>query len=164
MQTIRLIVPTVPEPRILRLVKPLTTIGRSRDNDIVVADAQVKPNHAYFQRSDGDVLVVSVDGEILVGGKKKSKVKLSVGEKIQLGGCTIELFVEPSAANSAPGSGDADVLVALRKLHRFSERLLNHYEPEELWAALVDAVVVITKPCPACCPCGVVKAGGYMTK
>lgn len=27
-----------------------------------------------------------------------------------------------------------------------------------------DAVVVITKPCPACCPCGVVKAGGYMTK
>ncbi len=145
MQTLRLIVPTVPEPRILRLVKPLTTIGRSRDNDIVVADAQVKPNHAYFQRSDGDVLVVSVDGEILVGGKKKSKVKLSVGEKIQLGGCTIELFVEPSAANSAPGSGDADVLVALRKLHRFSERLLNHYEPEELWAALVDAVVEITQ-------------------
>lgn len=145
MQTLRLSGPTLSEPRIVRLQKPLTTIGRSSDNDIVVSDAQTKPSHAYFSRGDGDVTVVAVDGDVLSGGKKKSKVKLQLGDKVQLGGLTIELIVEPIAAAVPKASGDADVLSALRKLHRFSERLLNHYEPEELWAALVDAVVEITQ-------------------
>lgn len=145
MQTLRLSGPTLSEPRIVRLQKPLTTIGRSSDNDIVVSDAQTKPSHAYFSRGDGDVTVVAVDGDVLSGGKKKSKVKLQLGDKVQLGGLTIELIVEPVAAAVPKASGDADVLSALRKLHRFSERLLNHYEPEELWAALVDAVVEITQ-------------------
>ena len=145
MQTLRLSGPTLSEPRIVRLQKPLTTIGRSSDNDIVVSDAQTKPSHAYFSRGDGEVTVVAVDGELLVGGKKKSKVKLQLGDKVQLGGLTIELIAEPVAAAVPKASGDADVLSALRKLHRFSERLLNHYEPEELWAALVDAVVEITQ-------------------
>ena len=145
MQTLRLSGPTLSEPRIVRLQKPLTTIGRSSDNDIVVSDAQTRPSHAYFLRGDGDVTVVAVDGDVLSGGKKKSKVKLQLGDKVQLGGLTIELIVEPVAAAVPKASGDADVLSALRKLHRFSERLLNHYEPEELWAALVDAVVEITQ-------------------
>ncbi|HNF97070.1 MAG TPA: sigma 54-interacting transcriptional regulator, partial [Pseudomonadota bacterium] len=145
MQTLRLSGPTLSEPRIVRLQKPLTTIGRSSDNDIVVSDAQTKPSHAYFSRGDGDVTVVAVDGDVLSGGKKKSKVKLQLGDKVQLGGLTIELIAEPVAAAVPKASGDADVLSALRKLHRFSERLLNHYEPEELWAALVDAVVEITQ-------------------
>jgi transcriptional regulator with GAF, ATPase, and Fis domain len=145
MQTLRLSGPTLSEPRIVRLQKPLTTIGRSSDNDIVVSDAQTKPSHAYFSRGDGDVTVVAVDGDVLSGGKKKSKVKLQLGDKVQLGGLTIELIAEPVAAAVPKASGDADVLSALRKLHRFSERLLNHYEPEELWAELVDAVVEITQ-------------------
>ncbi|MFO0655100.1 MAG: FHA domain-containing protein [Polyangia bacterium] len=119
MQTLRLSGPTLSEPRIVRLQKPLTTIGRSSDNDIVVSDAQTRPSHAYFLRGDGDVTVVAVDGDVLSGGKKKSKVKLQLGDKVQLGGLTIELIVEPVAAAVPKASGDADVLSALRKLHRF---------------------------------------------
>ena len=62
MLTLRLTVPTVSEPRLVRLVKPLTTFGRSADNDIVVTDPQVKPSHAYFSRSENEVTVVPVDG------------------------------------------------------------------------------------------------------
>ncbi|MBL8632808.1 MAG: sigma 54-interacting transcriptional regulator [Myxococcales bacterium] len=146
MLTLRLTVPTATEPRVIRLVKPLTTFGRSPDNDIVVSDPQVRPSHAYFSRGDQDVTVVAVDGEVLVGGKRKSKLKLTVGERVQLGLCTIELAAESASPLVAiPASADSDVLSALRKLHRFSERLLNHYEPEELWTALVDAVVEITQ-------------------
>lgn len=146
MLTLRLTVPTATEPRVIRLVKPLTTFGRSPDNDIVVSDPQVKPSHAYFSRGDQDVTVVAVDGDVLVLGKRKSKLKLTVGERIQLGPCTVELAVESASPGpSIPVRADADVLSAVRKLHRFSERLLNHYEPEELWTALVDAVVEITQ-------------------
>ncbi len=146
MLTLRLTVPTVSEPRLVRLVKPLTTFGRSADNDIVVTDPQVKPSHAYFSRSDNELTVVPVDGDVLSGGKRKSKLRLSYGERVQLGGCTVELIPEPVAsATPLRAAGDSDVLQAVRKLHRFSERLLNHYEPEEMWAALVDAVVEITQ-------------------
>lgn len=146
MLTLRLTVPTVSEPRLVRLVKPLTTFGRSADNDIVVTDPQVKPSHAYFSRSENEVTVVPVDGDVLSGGKRKSKLRLSYGERVQLGGCTVELIPEPVAsATPLRAAGDSDVLQAVRKLHRFSERLLNHYEPEEMWAALVDAVVEITQ-------------------
>ncbi len=146
MLTLRLTVPTATEPRVIRLVKPLTTFGRSPDNDIVVSDPQVKPSHAYFSRGEQDVTIVAVDGDVLVLGKRKSKLKLTQGERIQLGQCFVELATEQAAAPlSIPVSADADVLSAVRKLHRFSERLLNHYEPEELWTALVDAVVEITQ-------------------
>lgn len=146
MLTLRLTVPTATEPRVIRLVKPLTTFGRSPDNDIVVSDPQVKPSHAYFSRGEQDVTIVAVDGDVLVLGKRKSKLKLTQGERIQLGQCFVELATEQAAAPPhIPVSADSDVLSAVRKLHRFSERLLNHYEPEELWTALVDAVVEITQ-------------------
>jgi transcriptional regulator with GAF, ATPase, and Fis domain len=146
MLTLRLTVPTATEPRVIRLVKPLTTFGRSPDNDIVVSDAKVKPSHAYFSRGEQDVTIVAVDGDVLVLGKRKSKLKLTQGERIQLGQCFVELATEQAAAPPPiPVSADSDVLSAVRKLHRFSERLLNHYEPEELWTALVDAVVEITQ-------------------
>ncbi|MFO0620549.1 MAG: sigma 54-interacting transcriptional regulator [Polyangia bacterium] len=146
MLTLRLTVPTATEPRVIRLVKPLTTFGRSPDNDIVVSDPQVKPSHAYFSRGEQDVTIVAVDGDVLVLGKRKSKLKLTQGERIQLGQCFVELATEQAAAPPPiPVSADSDVLSAVRKLHRFSERLLNHYEPEELWTALVDAVVEITQ-------------------
>ena len=146
MLTLRLTVPTVSESRLVRLVKPLTTFGRSADNDIVVTDPQVKPSHAYFSRSENEVTVVPVDGDVLSGGKRKSKLRLSYGERVQLGGCTVELIPEPVASETPLRAvGDSDVPQAVRKLHRFSERLLNHYEPEEMWTALVDAVVEITQ-------------------
>ena len=146
MLTLRLTVPTATEPRVIRLVKPLTTFGRSPDNDIVVSDPQVKPSHAYFSRGEQDVTIVAVDGDVLVLGKRKSKLKLTQGERIQLGQCFVELATEQAAVPPPiPVSADSDVLSAVRKLHRFSERLLNHYEPEELWTALVDAVVEITQ-------------------
>lgn len=66
MLTLRLTVPTATEPRVIRLVKPLTTFGRSPDNDIVVSDPQVKPSHAYFSRGEQDVTIVAVDGDVLV--------------------------------------------------------------------------------------------------
>ena len=146
MITLRLTVPTTTAPRLIRLVKPLTTFGSSTDNDVVVSDPQVRPSHAYFSRTDREVTVVAVDGEVLVAGKRKSKARLSLGERISLGGCTVELTVETATPPAlARESGDSDVLQAVRKLHRFSERLLNHYEPEELLTALVDAVVEITQ-------------------
>ncbi|HMU40727.1 MAG TPA: sigma 54-interacting transcriptional regulator [Pseudomonadota bacterium] len=153
MLTLRLLEPGRSDPRFVRLVKPITTVGRSADNDIVVKDPQAKPNHAYFSVTGQEVLVVAVDGDVLCDGKKKSRVKLLRGGKVVLGACAIELCDEnpslagPKTQDRPPEKGtggDAEVLSALRKLHLFSERLLNPYEPEELWAALVDAVVEIT--------------------
>lgn len=147
MQTVCLVEPG--EPRVLRLTKPLVTFGSSPDNDIVSKDPLVKPSHAYFAVTGSEVHVVAVQGDVLCGGKKKSKARLVPGEKVQVGHCTLELAPPDTVPKPPPGNASqasqADVLVALRKLHLFSERLLNPHQTEELWTALVDAVVEITQ-------------------
>lgn len=48
--------------RLFRLHKRLTTIGRSAENDIVLADLKVHPSHAYVQLDGGECTAVAEIG------------------------------------------------------------------------------------------------------
>ena len=150
--------------RTLRLVKRVTTLGSSADNDLVLHDARAAASHAYLQlEASGELHVISVSEDIVVNGKKRSRSKLASGDRLRLG--TIELLVQADAppvevtpvVPPLPQGTDAQkptaaaidpldraTLSAYRKLQRFSEKLLSHYEPDELLSALIDAVVEVT--------------------
>ncbi len=131
--------------RMFRLHKRLTSIGSSRDNDIVLSDAKVHPSHLYVQLDGNDCIAVAVGDDFYVNGKRKSKCKLALGNTLKLGAIELELclFEEAPAAISIE-ERDRTALCAYRKLHAFSERLLNRYELEDLLSALIDAVVEIS--------------------
>ena len=87
-------------PKLLRLYKKLCTIGRAVDNDLILADPQVQPSHAYAQldRLDGDeCVVVAVAGELSCAGKRKSRLKLKKGEVLLLGQTELLLVDEAEA-------------------------------------------------------------------
>jgi len=130
--------------RLFRLHKRLTTIGRSPENDIVLADPKVHPSHAYVQLDGGECTAVAVGEDIYVNGKRKSKCKLSLGDTLRLGTSELLLCESEAQAASSVEERDRAALSAYRKLHAFSERLLNRYELDDLLSALIDAVVEIT--------------------
>ena len=152
----------VPPGKSFRVFKKLTTVGRGADNDIVLADPQVQPSHAFLELSDQGCHIIAVGGELLVGGKRKSKSRLVPGDSVRIG--ATELVFAATAASDLPSTpgvvpsgppsvpppfaprteGGEQALIAYRKLHEFSERLFHRYDPSELLSELVDAVVDAT--------------------
>ena len=148
-----------PKTKLFRLFKKLITIGRGADNDIVIADPQLQPSHAYLQVEGELCTVVAVAGDVIVGGRKKSRVKLSRGDIFKLGQTELQLAEEsevtselpavkpsPSASPSPLGERvrDPAALAAYRKLYEFSERLMHSYELDDLLGALLDAVIEVS--------------------
>ena len=144
--------------KLFRLFKKLITIGRGADNDIIVADPQMQPSHAYLQVEGELCTIVAVDGEVLVGGRKKSRVKLARGDVFRLGQTEFQLAEESEVTTEIPAmkppaglaaarserGRDPEVLAAYRKLYEFSERLMSSSESDELLAALLDAVIEVS--------------------
>src|SRR5216684_1824425 len=109
------------------LVKALTSIGRSADNDISLEDPGL-PDSAVH---------------ILFDGKS-----YRVGS---LGDCEL-LFdnsMRPGAVNSSTsqsaGVGKVSELKALRQLTSFSEKLLGTYDLDRLLESLMDEVIDVTR-------------------
>lgn len=141
--------------RRFRLHKRLLTIGRSAENDIVLADPKVHVSHAYLQvdqKNDskgepigfGEYLLVGVGEDICVNGKKKGKAKLALGDVLRFGNTELVLCHDDPPAVASSEEKDRAALSAYRKLHWFSERLLGRYALAELLSDLVDAIIEIS--------------------
>jgi serine phosphatase RsbU (regulator of sigma subunit) len=68
------------------------SIGRARDNDIVLADPACSSHHAFFERGDQVYLIRDTDsknGTFVNGRRIKGPVALSEGDEIFLGATTI---------------------------------------------------------------------------
>ena len=147
---------SAPKTKLFRLFKKLITIGRGADNDIVIADPQLQPSHAYLQVEGELCTVVAVAGDVIVGGRKKSRVKLSRGDIFKLGQTELQLAEESEVTSELPALAappssptgervrDPAALAAYRKLYEFSERLMHSYELDDLLGALLDAVIEVS--------------------
>ena len=136
-------------PRVFGLYKKITSIGRAGGNDVCVEDAAMADYHAQviFDGKDFNLSEVDRDGEILVNGKKKRRTRLVHGDRLTLGGTELgfSLFDEGdlgAAANDVQGA-PAEI-AGLRRLHEFSEQLMQLASLPSLLEALIDAVVEAT--------------------
>ncbi|AKU90401.1 sigma-54-dependent Fis family transcriptional regulator [Vulgatibacter incomptus] len=124
------------------LVKRLTTVGRSTDNDIVVGDAAVAPSALHLRLDGDDLHAVALDAAFLHNGKKRNEARLSGQDVITLGGTELRL----GAAVAKPSGAEPSLapLDALRKLHDFSSSLMANHPIDHLLERLMDEVIEIT--------------------
>jgi transcriptional regulator with GAF, ATPase, and Fis domain len=139
-------------PLLVAIHKPVTTIGRSLDNDVRVADPSVADHHAQIVFDGRDFQLEEVDktGEILINGKKKRRARLVNGDRLSLGKAQLgfSMFTESSGAANEQSEGEAGGVVqelsGLRRLQSFSERLMTSSSVDELLETLLDDVIEIT--------------------
>jgi len=138
------------QPHAYNVHKPITTVGTSRGNDLVVSAAGVAETHAQiiFDGRYFNLEEVDRKAELLVNGKKKRRARLSHNDRITFGSAEVvfSLLGDPSFA--APTETDSDAkpvdLAGLKQLNTFSERLMQRGSVDELLADLLDAVVEIS--------------------
>jgi transcriptional regulator with GAF, ATPase, and Fis domain len=144
MPSLRLTAPGHP-PIVYNLHKKITSIGSSRDNDVVLPDPLVTDGYAIHFDGQTYTVFAPKKTEFVVNGKKRSKHKLSHDERLVIGSCDLRFVVvdeaPPAEEEAAETVADVD---AYTKLYEFSERLIHQRDLGELLDALMDAVIEIT--------------------
>ena len=92
-------------------------LGRSKDCDIRVEDANVSRRHAELRREGADWWLVDLDSTngTELNGRRVSRSKLSDGDTITLGAAELVVRKDADAVNIAV---DEALLVAQGRLHR----------------------------------------------
>ena len=127
------------------LYKRMTSIGRGEENDICVKDDAMEEHHAiiHFDGQTFQIKPVDRKCEIRVGDKKVRKHSLDHRDEITLGRSVFSflLYEEPKPHGTQELSGGIE---ALRRIVKFSERLLSRYEIGDVLEALLDEVISLT--------------------
>jgi transcriptional regulator with GAF, ATPase, and Fis domain len=137
-------------PVLVPVHKPVTTLGRSLDNDVRVPDPSVAEHHAQivFDGRDFQLEEVDKNAEILINGKKKRRARLVNGDRIGLGKSQLgfsmfsELMSESDSAEK--DEGQMSELAGLRRLQVFSERLMTSSSVDSLLETLLDDIIELT--------------------
>jgi transcriptional regulator with GAF, ATPase, and Fis domain len=151
MPTLRAMVPGR-GPKVFRIYKIVTSLGRGEENDIVLEDPELADAHAHIQFDGRDFYITSSDkgAELQLAGKRRARHRLSHHDVIRVGQTELifSMFDEPMAEaagdDGAERARQAESLAAYRKLYEFSERLLGNYDLGDLLERLMDAVIEIT--------------------
>jgi transcriptional regulator with GAF, ATPase, and Fis domain len=150
--------------RTVNLLKRITSVGRGVDNDIQLDDPHV-PDNALHIMFDGSRYQVGGQGSpFQVNGKRKDEHVLAANDVIGIGGSELAFAPMPSAAaepaivaarkgdTADPDAHTTDVsgvgsreLDMLRQLTRFSERLIDTYDLDQLLDHLMDEVIALTR-------------------
>ncbi len=87
------------EPFRFPVEKPVITIGRSKRNDLVLADQWLSRHHAEIREADGDFAIHDLDsrnGTLVNGARINAQVPLQNGDIITLGDQSITFMQEDS--------------------------------------------------------------------
>ena len=92
--------------RHISLSQPINTIGRRRDNDIVLDDARVSRAHAQIRQRYGRWVLFDLgsSGGTFVNGEPAVECVLRPGDVISLSGVTL-IYGEDEASPDAPATG-----------------------------------------------------------
>jgi transcriptional regulator with GAF, ATPase, and Fis domain len=142
-------------PKLYSVHKPVTTIGRAPNNDLVVAGDDVETNHAQITFDGRDFVIEELGraGVLAINGKKKRRARLVHGDRLQLGTAEIgfSIFAEGikhAVATSEETSQTTELggheIAGVRKLFAFSERLIKIKNLDDLLAAMLDDVIELT--------------------
>jgi transcriptional regulator with GAF, ATPase, and Fis domain len=141
------LVPAHGKPRAFPIYKKITTIGRMMGNDVCVEGVGVSDYHAQivFDGRDFNLSEVDRDGTIEINGKSKRRTKLVHNDRLTFGNVELVFSVyDETLGGDKDKDDDAGELSGLRKLHEFSQRLMEIKDVGELLKALMDAVIEVT--------------------
>lgn len=142
-------------PRVVKLLRTLTTVGSAEDNDVCIAAAGLEPTHAQVQRADDTHVVIGMLRDMTVNGRRERRVRLANGDVVRFGNLTMTYYQSeanlprpaPAAARAPagqPGAMTTEVVSAYRRIHEFSMKLLEGESTAALVDTLLDAIVELT--------------------
>jgi transcriptional regulator with GAF, ATPase, and Fis domain len=137
------------QPRAHNVHKPITTLGCSRGNDIVLPSDGVADTHAQIIFDGRFFNLEEVDrvADIQINGKKKRRARLSHNDRIHLGSAEIAFSLLGDPSFTPPDEKDVEApaidIAGLKQLNTFSERLMQRGGVDDLLSDLLDAVVEI---------------------
>jgi len=133
--------------RIYRIHKKITSLGRSAEADVSLAEPSVAESHAHihFDGREFNLTATERDGEVLVNGRKRSKQRLMHEDRIRIGNVELEfsLYDQPGA-DGADDNGAATDLASYKKLYEFSGKLMASYELPALLDQLLDVMIQVS--------------------
>jgi transcriptional regulator with GAF, ATPase, and Fis domain len=147
-------------PKVFSIYKKITSIGRAGGNDVTLDDRAVAEHHIQivFDGKAFNLNEVDLEADIQVNQKKKRRVRLEHGDRIDLGRSAsggvelhFSLFDEGAADRDDDEDDDDDdprrtraEIMGLRRLHELSVRLMHATSMDAQLEALMDAVIDAT--------------------
>ena len=136
--------PGASSPITVEIYKPITSIGRGRDNDICLPDPLVADDHAHI-RFDGERFTIATlerKNPMQINGRGRRQATLKHDDQIQMGAtnCIFRMF-----SQEPEGDQPEDIMKAYQRLFKFSQKLMNERSLHKLLELLVDQVIEITK-------------------
>jgi transcriptional regulator with GAF, ATPase, and Fis domain len=132
--------------RIYRIHKKITSLGRSADADVSLAEPSVAESHAHihFDGRDFNIGTTDKDAELFVNGRKRNKHRLTHEDRVRLGMIELEfsLYDEPVTDESAART--MAELNSYKKLFEFSQKLMASYELPVLLDQLLDVMIQVS--------------------
>jgi transcriptional regulator with GAF, ATPase, and Fis domain len=133
--------------RIYRIHKKITSLGRSAEADVSLAEPSVAESHAHihFDGREFNLAATERDGELFVNGRKRSKQRLMHEDRIRIGNVELEfsLYDQPGA-DEADDAGAGTELASYKKLYEFSGKLMASYELPALLDQLLDVMIQVS--------------------
>ncbi|MEM7678251.1 MAG: sigma 54-interacting transcriptional regulator, partial [Myxococcota bacterium] len=142
-------------PKAIKLLRPLTTVGASTENDIPVPDAGLEATHAQIAREGAHYIVTGMLRDMTVNGRREKRKKLDNGDIIRLGRVCLTFYAKdadvpkppPVLRTSPAGQPTAvtvEVVSAYRRVHEFSIKLLDNASTATLVETILDSVIELT--------------------
>ncbi len=131
-----------------KLLRRLTSIGASRECDVVLAGSDIAATHCTIEHEAGNFKVESASrsAPFFVAGKKLREHNLRHGDVFVVGPVELTFAaIDPPPPANDPESAAKVQIEAMRQLQRFSELLLREESSlEGLLNELIDQVVSLT--------------------
>jgi transcriptional regulator with GAF, ATPase, and Fis domain len=136
------------KPTRLAIVRMLTTIGSSRDSDLIIDSPDVAPVHATLTHEPGRYRLESTAraNPFFVNGKKTRSLDLRHGEVFVIGDVELTFSsIDEAPAKRGVQDESALQLAAMNRLQNFSRLLAEPADLDGLLNELIDQVVGLTK-------------------
>ena len=138
----------------VRLLRPITTIGSSPENDIAISHCSLEPTHAHLERQNEAFYITGRLRDMTVNGRREKRVRLKDLDVIRIADIQLTFYIHdqeaPQTSHLSTQEVSSNVLLhqevlkAYRRIHDFSLQLTEDASTKRLVTTLLDGVIELT--------------------
>ncbi|MBI4814882.1 MAG: sigma 54-interacting transcriptional regulator [Deltaproteobacteria bacterium] len=141
--------------KLVRIFRPLTTIGSSPDNDIRMERSGLEATHAQIVKDASGYLIRGLTRDMSVNGRRQKEKKLEDRDLVRIGDVEITFYandedapkpeVDKTPSPGAPVLMTTELASAMKRIHEFSVKLLAGESTSALVEVLLDGIIGLTR-------------------
>jgi transcriptional regulator with GAF, ATPase, and Fis domain len=130
------------------LVKRITSVGSAPDNDVAVALPGPPHSVLHLEVGDGGLIVAGHrGGEYAVNGRRRAEGRVGHGDVLTVGDSRLTVLLHRATETtlSSDTLTEPGQVAALRTLVRFSERMMQHTDVQQVLEEMMDSAIELTR-------------------